>query len=63
LAEIFDTLEREPAQLAHMRQGSRMRYRESFTQEKVLLAYEQLLLRHSGAVENDIELVARSNWS
>ena len=61
LAEILDTLEQEPTLLEHMRQGSRMRYQESFTQEKVLLAYEQLLLRHARVVENDCELVARAN--
>jgi glycosyltransferase involved in cell wall biosynthesis len=62
LTEILDTLEREPTLLEHMRQGSRMRHQEFFTQEKVLLAYEQLLLRHAPVAENDRELVARANW-
>lgn len=45
LAEIVRSLERQPEQFAAMEIGSRLRYREEFTQEKILGAYEQMLLR------------------
>jgi len=61
LAEILNALEQEPTLLAQMRQGSRMRHQETFTQEEVLLAYEQLLLRHARVAEDNRELVARAN--
>ena len=61
LAGILDLLEQEPALLGRMREGSRRRHKESFTQEKVLLEYEQLLLRysHAGVIERE-ELVPAS---
>jgi glycosyltransferase involved in cell wall biosynthesis len=45
LDEIFTSLKADPGKLASMEAASRRRYYESFTQEKVLGAYETLLLR------------------
>jgi len=47
---IVDELNREPEQLAAMEQASRKRYSGAFTQEKILTAYEQLLLQYAPAV-------------
>ncbi len=44
LDAILSDLEREPSALIAMEEGSRRRHREAFTQEKVLPAYEKLLL-------------------
>jgi glycosyltransferase involved in cell wall biosynthesis len=40
---ILNSLSADPAQLPAMEEASRRRYRESFTQEKVLNAYEEFL--------------------
>ena len=42
---ILDLLEREPGVLKQMEEASRKRHLESFTQEQILSAYEQLLAR------------------
>jgi len=42
---ILDSLRRDPRQLHEMEKGSRLRHQESFTQEQVLCAYENLLLQ------------------
>jgi glycosyltransferase involved in cell wall biosynthesis len=42
---ILEALNREPAQLLAMEKASLKRHRESFTQDKILTAYEKLLLR------------------
>jgi glycosyltransferase involved in cell wall biosynthesis len=47
LAEILDLLETDSTQLLGMEEASRRRHRESFTQGKILGAYEDLLLRFS----------------
>jgi glycosyltransferase involved in cell wall biosynthesis len=47
LAEILDSLDAEGSQLLSMQEASRRRHRESFTQDKILRAYEELLLRFS----------------
>jgi glycosyltransferase involved in cell wall biosynthesis len=47
LAEILESLDAEGSQLLNMEEASRRRHRESFTQGKVLGAYEELLLRFS----------------
>jgi len=46
LREIFRSLENEPQKRAELESNSRKRHRERFTQEKVLPAYEALLLQH-----------------
>ena len=46
---ILNSLSADPAQLPVMEEASRRRYRESFTQEKVLNAYEELLLQFAPA--------------
>jgi glycosyltransferase involved in cell wall biosynthesis len=46
---ILNSLSADPAQLPAMEEASRRRYRESFTQEKVLNAYEELLLQFAPA--------------
>jgi glycosyltransferase involved in cell wall biosynthesis len=45
IENILLTLDREPAKLLAMEEASLKRHREDFTQEKVLTAYEQLLLQ------------------
>jgi glycosyltransferase involved in cell wall biosynthesis len=45
LAEILNSLDADGSQLLTMEEASRRRYLESFTQEKILRAYEELLLR------------------
>lgn len=45
--KILDELNADPAQLHAMEEASRKRYLEDFTQEKILTAYETLLLRFS----------------
>lgn len=42
---ILESLNREPAQLLAMEKGSLKRHRESFTQDEILTAYEELLLQ------------------
>jgi len=42
---ILGTLDSDPSRLHAMEAASRKRYREEFTQEKILTAYEELLLR------------------
>jgi glycosyltransferase involved in cell wall biosynthesis len=44
LVSILAELEREPGKMIAMEEESRRRHRESFTQDKVLSAYEHLLL-------------------
>jgi glycosyltransferase involved in cell wall biosynthesis len=46
---ILDTLNADPVQLLTMEEASRKRHRESFTQEKILTAYEELLLQFAPA--------------
>jgi glycosyltransferase involved in cell wall biosynthesis len=50
IEEILGSLNADPAQLLTMEEASRKRYRESFTQDKVLTAYEELLLQFAPAV-------------
>ena len=45
LAEILESLDGEGSQLLDMEEASRKRHHESFTQDKILRAYEELLLR------------------
>jgi glycosyltransferase involved in cell wall biosynthesis len=45
LMEILESLDGEGSQLLNMEEASRKRHRESFTQDKILSAYEELLLR------------------
>jgi glycosyltransferase involved in cell wall biosynthesis len=45
LVEILHSLEENAGQLSQMREASRLRHQEEFTQEKVLLAYESVLMR------------------
>jgi glycosyltransferase involved in cell wall biosynthesis len=45
LVNIFDELKKNPAQLVAMEEGSRRQHSNYFTQEKVLPAYERLLLQ------------------
>jgi glycosyltransferase involved in cell wall biosynthesis len=45
LGEILDSLQADPSQLTTMEEASRRRHWEEFTQERVLLAYESLLLQ------------------
>jgi glycosyltransferase involved in cell wall biosynthesis len=47
LAEILESLDAEGSQLLNMEEASRKRHLESFSQDKILLAYEELLLRFS----------------
>jgi glycosyltransferase involved in cell wall biosynthesis len=47
LSEILKSLELDSSQLLRMEESSRRRHRESFTQDKILRAYEELLLRFS----------------
>jgi glycosyltransferase involved in cell wall biosynthesis len=51
LGEILDSLQSDPSQLADMEEASRRRHRDEFTQEKVLTAYENLLLQFSRSEE------------
>jgi len=45
LEEILHSLDRNPRELSEMEEASRQRHRDEFEKEKVLLAYEELLLR------------------
>jgi glycosyltransferase involved in cell wall biosynthesis len=47
---ILDSLNADPRQLLTMEEASQKRYLESFTQDKVLTAYEELLLQFAPAV-------------
>lgn len=47
LEKILRFLEQNPSELAEMEKASRQRHRDEFEKEKVLLAYEELLLRAS----------------
>jgi glycosyltransferase involved in cell wall biosynthesis len=47
LAEVLKSLESDSSQLLRMEEESRKRHRESFTQDEILQAYEELLLRFS----------------
>jgi glycosyltransferase involved in cell wall biosynthesis len=47
IENILLRLDREPAKLLAMEEASLKRHREDFTQEKVLTAYEQLLLQYA----------------
>jgi glycosyltransferase involved in cell wall biosynthesis len=47
LAQILDLLDEDGSQLVKMEKVSRKRHREAFTQDKILRAYEELLLRFS----------------
>lgn len=47
---IVNSLNADPAQLLAMEEASRKRYRESFTQDKILTAYEELLVQFAPAV-------------
>lgn len=47
--EILDSLREDPAQLADMREASRKRHAAAFTQEAILPAYEEMLLRFAPA--------------
>jgi glycosyltransferase involved in cell wall biosynthesis len=47
LAGILESLNSDCTQLAGMEEASRKRFLESFTQDKILGAYENLLLRFS----------------
>ena len=49
ISEILDSLDRDPSQLQVMKEASRRRHIELFTQEKVLTAYTQLLLQFAPA--------------
>jgi glycosyltransferase involved in cell wall biosynthesis len=46
---ILDSLNEDPAKLLTMEEASRKRYREAFTQQKILTAYEDLLLQFAPA--------------
>jgi glycosyltransferase involved in cell wall biosynthesis len=46
---ILDSLNADPAQLLAMEEASRKRFRDSFTQDKILTAYEELLLQFAPA--------------
>jgi len=46
---ILDSLNTDRAQLLDMEESSRKRFRESFTQDKILTAYEELLLQFAPA--------------
>jgi len=48
--EILDSLNVDPAELLAMENASRRRYREAFTRDQILTAYEKLLLRFAPAV-------------
>ena len=47
LSELLKSLESDSSQLLRMEEASRRRHHESFTQDKILRAYEELLLRFS----------------
>ncbi len=49
LIEIFRSLENTPEKLAELESNARKRHRERFTQERVLSAYEALLLQQESA--------------
>jgi glycosyltransferase involved in cell wall biosynthesis len=54
---ILDSLNADPVQLIAMEEASRKRYRESFTQDRVLTAYEELLLQFAPAAPAATKLV------
>jgi glycosyltransferase involved in cell wall biosynthesis len=51
LDEILNSLNSDPSQLLAMEEASRTRHRELFTQERILTAYEELLLQFAPALE------------
>jgi len=48
--EILESLRQDPEQLVAMEDASRRRHCEAFTQDAILLAYEELLLQFAQAV-------------
>jgi len=55
LAEILDSIEADPIPLRAMEQASRVRHLQLFEQERVLAAYEELLLKVSkSALRDDV---------
>jgi len=52
---LVDALNEHPSQLSAMEAASRKRHLESFTQEKILTAYEELLLQFAPAVSVESE--------
>jgi hypothetical protein len=51
LEEIVVSFERSPSGLERMEEASRKRHQEAFTREKVLSAYEDLLLKASRVLD------------
>jgi len=62
VSQIVDTLNNSPKQLLAMREWSRTRHQEAFTQGLVLTAYEELLLRFAPA-DSDAREIAGSQSS
>jgi glycosyltransferase involved in cell wall biosynthesis len=58
LLNILLSLEENPNQLSDMRDASRRRHQENFTQEKNLLAYENLLMRVAASARVNVREVA-----
>jgi len=48
--EILESVATDPTQLVAMEEASRTRYQQSFTQDKILKAYEELLLEFAPPV-------------
>jgi len=47
ISQIVDALNADPSQLQTMEVRSRKRHREAFTQERILTAYEELMVRYA----------------
>lgn len=50
IEDILNSLSTNPMQLLAMEEASRKRHNESFTQEKILTAYEEMLLQFAPSV-------------
>jgi glycosyltransferase involved in cell wall biosynthesis len=57
ISQIVDSLNADPEQLRAMEEFSRKRHREAFTQEIILSAYEELLLRYASTGAYDAEQI------
>lgn len=61
IGQIVDTLNADPQQLVDMREWSRKRHKQAFTQELVLTAYEELLQSFAPADSSARELTSKQS--
>lgn len=67
LMDLLEVLAENPGQVSLMREASRLRHQEAFTQEKAMLAYESALMRVAAGVRAEVSEIpvrdAAGRWS